>query len=557
MIFDDVLKERRSIRSFYDRPISDRDIERIIEAAILTPSPKNRQPWKFHKLGADEKERLLFDMRELDRAHPEGTVSGTIVALQSAPVLIAVYALSKSTSDILSIGAAMYGMCLKATDLDIGSLWVGDSDILNDLEEYKDLIGIIALGYPKGKPSAQKRHDWEVVTDLTKKSDDLPVEDVIPDAKLEEVPYVFVSYSHADSDLVRSDIVELKRHGIPLWYDKALLVGEKWDKQALKYIRDKDCRGVLWYVSYESLASDAVYEELKVVIEERKKRKLSIIPILIGGGTVSPLIARLRMEGKNDRADLYEKYFGKRDKVLFIPRSIMSRHTHHLGKVLKSISKSGVKENYSVYDCYYYEIVNGEAVITGYKGPSPCIEIPEKISGFPVTEIGDSAFSENTTIEKVIVKNTVKRLGAGVFRASTLVDIVLPDSIEEISTACFRDCLKLERIVLPSKITYLSEALFRGCANLREVIIPNDVVEMKEAVFNGCSSLEEVRLPDSLSVMTDGGFYGCSALRRLTIPETVQGVRNDSFDTSPCLERVRIGGFIFEKGKGRLVEDEE
>ena len=43
----DCIKTRRSIRNYTDQPINKTDINKIIEAAVWTPSGKNGQPWKF------------------------------------------------------------------------------------------------------------------------------------------------------------------------------------------------------------------------------------------------------------------------------------------------------------------------------------------------------------------------------------------------------------------------------------------------------------------------------------------------------------------------------
>src|SRR5215469_8953831 len=43
----DAIRARRNVRSYQDRPVSDRDLDRILEAAWRSPSASNRQPWDF------------------------------------------------------------------------------------------------------------------------------------------------------------------------------------------------------------------------------------------------------------------------------------------------------------------------------------------------------------------------------------------------------------------------------------------------------------------------------------------------------------------------------
>jgi len=47
MDFYEVIKKRRSIRAYQDREVPDDVLRKILEAARLAPSAKNRQPWKF------------------------------------------------------------------------------------------------------------------------------------------------------------------------------------------------------------------------------------------------------------------------------------------------------------------------------------------------------------------------------------------------------------------------------------------------------------------------------------------------------------------------------
>lgn len=44
----DAIKNRRSIRKYQEKALSREEIEAVIDAGILAPSSKNRQPWKFY-----------------------------------------------------------------------------------------------------------------------------------------------------------------------------------------------------------------------------------------------------------------------------------------------------------------------------------------------------------------------------------------------------------------------------------------------------------------------------------------------------------------------------
>ena len=56
--------DRRSIRKFKDKPISQKDITDIIQSGIKAPSSKNRQPWKYIVIQGNAKEEMLKVFRK-------------------------------------------------------------------------------------------------------------------------------------------------------------------------------------------------------------------------------------------------------------------------------------------------------------------------------------------------------------------------------------------------------------------------------------------------------------------------------------------------------------
>ena len=60
-----MIEERRSIRKYKNKNVSREQIETIVKAAILAPSAKNRQPWKYIIYTGEEKSKLLDVMENL------------------------------------------------------------------------------------------------------------------------------------------------------------------------------------------------------------------------------------------------------------------------------------------------------------------------------------------------------------------------------------------------------------------------------------------------------------------------------------------------------------
>ncbi len=57
----ELMKGRRSVRSFADRPVSDELVEQVLEAARWAPSAGNRAPWRMVLVSERERIRALAD----------------------------------------------------------------------------------------------------------------------------------------------------------------------------------------------------------------------------------------------------------------------------------------------------------------------------------------------------------------------------------------------------------------------------------------------------------------------------------------------------------------
>lgn len=184
---------RRSIRKYQDKPVERQLIEQVLQAGILAPSSKNRQPWRFIVVSGAAKAEALQAMRQgVEREKtqpllPENAPNlpsalHTLQIMQQAPVLIFVInTLGQNLQQPLSteahigeicnaqsIGAAIQNMTLAATELGLGSLWICDTffaypELCACLQCQGQLAAALALGYADESPAARPRRPLKEV----------------------------------------------------------------------------------------------------------------------------------------------------------------------------------------------------------------------------------------------------------------------------------------------------------------------------------------------------------------------------------------------------------
>lgn len=172
----DAIKERRSIRTFKNDDVNKNLIEDILNCGRLAPSAKNRQPW-FFVIVKDKFKNKIADMmiedtykrnlsEEKKKIGFNSSVNPTANVIKEAPILILVFREKNDNwivGDNLSIGACVENMCLRATELNLGTLWIRDTVYVSENvakmlnHEDLELNCAVALGYPNQSPKGRPR----------------------------------------------------------------------------------------------------------------------------------------------------------------------------------------------------------------------------------------------------------------------------------------------------------------------------------------------------------------------------------------------------------------
>ena len=248
-----------------------------------------------------------------------------------------------------------------------------------------------------------------------------------------------------------------------------------------------------------------------------------------------------------------------------------------------------------------YKIYNDTATLVDYKDSPENLMIPKSVlyDGYTVivTSIGNSAFSNCTS----------------------LTSITIPDSVTSIGDYAFYNCVRLTSVTIPNSVTSIVGWAFNGCSNLKSVnyngtkaqwksisgygnvskiikctdgIIGNgntvtvdnlkykinndytaslvgytgefenltipesvtyegytfSVTSIGYDAFSSCTSLTSVTIPDSVTSIGSSAFKNCTSLTSVTIPDSVTSIGSSAFYNCTSLTNVTIGNSVTSIG---------
>jgi len=147
-----------AVRAYQDKPLPPEAVNRIIEAARLTATSKNEQPWHFIVVQNREALRQLGHIIQTGRYIPQAALA-IVVVIDRTP-----YAVSDGSRAIQS-------MILTAWSEGIGSVWAGwlgmpEVNKLLGVPDDHDVLAVVPFGYPAkavGKGKKKRKPASEVV----------------------------------------------------------------------------------------------------------------------------------------------------------------------------------------------------------------------------------------------------------------------------------------------------------------------------------------------------------------------------------------------------------
>ena len=156
--------ERRSVRSFLSKPVSDTTLERILRAGMEAPSAHNRRPWEFIVINTEE------DLKAIAGMSPYAKMASSAAAAIAVCVNLDLGAAADAADTwwVQDLSAATENILLQIVEEGLGGVWLGwypDQDRVGAFSRRFGLPGnivpfsVVVLGYPDSALEKADRFD--------------------------------------------------------------------------------------------------------------------------------------------------------------------------------------------------------------------------------------------------------------------------------------------------------------------------------------------------------------------------------------------------------------
>ena len=148
------IKERRSIRKYSERAVSEDQMNQILEAGRWAPSRGNSQPWKFITLHDEQIRNKLAEVIPTGKfiaQAPQGIAVVVDPKISKHPEQEGAAAIQNILLAVHALGLGACWISVRGTD------WAETAGKVLEIPDEEWLISVISIGYPAETPEKPRK----------------------------------------------------------------------------------------------------------------------------------------------------------------------------------------------------------------------------------------------------------------------------------------------------------------------------------------------------------------------------------------------------------------
>ena len=417
----------------------------------------------------------------------------------------------------------------------------------------------------------------------------------------EEKPYVFISYSHRDRDVVLPILKALYEAGWKIWYDEGLTIGDRYDETLEEHVRN--CSAFLLFASTNSIRSYYCIEnEIPWAIEfgkpiiqcdldeglnfeihesqtaatvssEEIESALEAITGLTRGERreakgISVVVNPVDRDSVADDGFAYCLYIGNNNAAA---RAIMLEAKKG-GCTLYDAVEEGTDEE-KLRNCACLIVFLDQAFLADesltktlteayHAGKDIAVcqlesisndDLPQELLGLHKMQWLHFAYGIDADMNTKLARHLQKR---GCRNTAILPDFEYEKTDKGIVIKRYTGMDPNPRIEseyggIP--VTEIDDDAFSSCVHLKTIAIPENVKKIGKKAFWDCIWLTSISIPDSVTEIGENAFYECVKLTSVTIPGSVKEIGRFTFNLCTGLISVTIQEGVGSIGRGAFT----
>ena len=410
----------------------------------------------------------------------------------------------------------------------------------------------------------------------------------------EEKPFIFISYSHKDSERIFVIIKRLYEAGWKIWYDEGLTIGDSYDKEIERHV--EECSVFLLFVTENSQHSKYIE---KNEVPWGIKYKKPVIKCILDEGTDIPVNGKapLVTVGLDGVDEALENIDGLIKGEEHVAKGIVVTFNPQNRAIASAIGRPGSTEKKKYAYCLYSEKGTNRARSILFDARESGCQIydgildgedPELLETSPCLIVFlDNAFLEDPHLVKILTDAFDQKRDLAICR---IENITLPKELEKLkkihwlnyshneddimnahlaSYLAARDCrsegvlpgfsyentkkgiiitdyhgtgtrpvIEAEYNGMP--VISIDDEAFKDRKHLESIVIPDSVSRIGVSAFQDCAGLKEIVIGKKVKEICSSAFSGCTALSSVKLPKNLKTISDNAFNGCISLTSITI-----------------